>query len=197
MIGRTGDWALARSLLTAAPLKLRDAVGTAVRQEAQLLRNTIVQGLTQQSPGGEPLAPPSPLTIASRQLEGFRGEKSLIVRGDLRNAIAIVADGDRVFVGVPRKARNKSGEALVDVAQVQEFGGPPVVIPITPKMRKFLFAMLRRAGKEFGQGSGRGVVVVQVPARPFLRPAFEKFRQGAQRRFLERVAAELGFGGPV
>jgi hypothetical protein len=100
-------------------------------------------------------------------------------------------------VGVPRKARNKSGEALVDVAQVQEFGGPPVVIPITPKMRKFLFAMLRRAGKELGQGSGRGVVVVQVPARPFLRPAFEKFRQGAQRRFLERVAAKLGFGGPV
>ena len=140
-------------------------------------------------------APPSPLTIASRQLEGFRGEKSLIVRGDLRNAIGIVADGDRVFVGVPRKARNKSGEALVDLAQVQEFGGPPVVIPITPKMRKFLFAMLRRAGKDpgtgGGEGSGRGVVVVQVPARPFLRPAFEKFRQGAQRRFLERVAATL------
>jgi hypothetical protein len=31
-----------------------------------------------------------------------------------------------------------------------------------------------------------------VPARPFLRPAFEKFREGASRRFLERVAQQLG-----
>ena len=33
--------------------------------------------------------------------------------------------------------------------------------------------------------------MVQVPARPFLRPAFEKFRHGAAQRFLERVGAEL------
>ena len=64
-------------------------------------------------------------------------------------------------------------------------------------MRRFLFALLRQAGKEPTGGSGRGVVVVQVPARPFLRPAFEKFREGASRRFLERVAQQLGFGGPV
>ena len=53
---------------------------------------------------------------------------------------------------------------------------------------------LVRASGTFGQsgGSGRGVIVVQVPARPFLRPAFDKFREGASRRFLERVARELG-----
>jgi len=54
-----------------------------VRQEAHALRNDIVQGLTSQAPGGEPLKPPSPLTIAARQLEGFGGSKALIVRGDL------------------------------------------------------------------------------------------------------------------
>ena len=194
MIARIGDWALARQLLTAGPQRLRAAIGTAIQQEAHKLRGDIVQGLTQQSPGGEPLKPPSPLTIASRQLDGFRGQKALIVRGDLRNAISVVVDGDEAFIGVPRTARNKDGDALVDVAKVQEFGGPPIVIPITPKMRKFLFALLRRSGKDRGSedGSGRGVVVVQVPARPFLRPAFEKFRQGAGRRFLERVAQQLG-----
>ncbi len=194
MIARVGDWALARRLLTAGPQRLRAAIGTAVQQEAHKLRGEIVQGLTQQSPGGEPLKPPSPLTIASRQIEGFRGQKALIVRGDLRNAIAVVVDGDEAFIGVPRTARKKDGDALVDVAKVQEFGGPPIVIPITPKMRKFLFALLRRSGKERASegGGGRGVVVVQVPARPFLRPAFEKFRQGAGRRFLERVAQQLG-----
>ena len=191
-VSRTGDWARVRRLLTAAPQKLQSAIATAVRQEAHVLRNEIVQGLTSQSPGGEPLAPPSPLTLAARQLEGFGGTKSLIVRGDLRNSIVVIVEGDEAFIGVSRSARSKDGAAMVDVAKLNEFGGPPTIIPITPKMRRFVFALLRQAGKEPTGGGGRGVIVVQVPARPFLRPAFDKFRQGANQRFLERVARELG-----
>ena len=194
---RTGDWARARQLLAAGPQRLRSAIGVAIRQEAQGLRNEIVQGLTSQAPGGEPIKPPAPLTLAARQLEGFGGTKALLVRGDLRNSITVIVEGDEAFIGVPRSARSSGGESLVDLAQLHEYGGPPVVIPITPKMRRFLFALLRQAGKELTGGSGRGVVVVQVRARPFLRPAFEKFREGASRRFLERVAQQLGFGGPV
>ena len=194
---RTGDWARARQLLAAGPQRLRSAIGVAIRQEAQGLRNEIVQGLTSQAPGGEPITPPAPLTLAARQLEGFGGTKALLVRGDLRNSITVIVEGDEAFIGVPRSARSSGGESLVDLAQLHEYGGPPVIIPITPKMRRFLFALLRQAGKEPTGGSGRGVVVVQVPARPFLRPAFEKFREGASRRFLERVAQQLGFGGPV
>ena len=191
-VSRTGDWARARRLLTAAPQRLQAAIGTAVRQEAHALRNEIVQGLTRQAPGGEPLKPPSPLTIAARQLEGFGGSKALIVRGDLRNSITVIVQGDEAFIGVSRSARSKDGASMVDLAKLHEFGGPPVIIPITPKMRRFLFALLRKAGKEPTGGGGRGVIVVQVPARPFLRPAFDKFREGASRRFLERVARELG-----
>ena len=194
---RTGDWARARQLLAAGPQRLRSAIGVAIRQEAQGLRNEIVQGLTSQAPGGEPIKPPAPLTLAARQLEGFGGTKALLVRGDLRNSNTLIVEGDEAFIGVPRSARSSGGESLVDLAQLHEYGGPPVIIPITPKMRRFLFALLRQAGKEPTGGSGRGVVVVQVPARPFLRPAFEKFREGASRRFLERVAQQLGFGGPV
>ncbi len=189
---RTGDWARARRLLTAGPQRLRSAVGTALRQEAHVLRNEIVQGLTKQAPGDEPIKPPAPLTIAARQLAGFSGTKALLVRGDLRNSVTVIVDGDEAFIGISRSARSSSGESLVYLAQLHEYGGPPVVIPITPKMRRFLFALLRQAGQEPTNGSGRGVIVVQVPARPFLRPAFEKFRQGASRRFLERVAKELG-----
>lgn len=191
-VSRTGEWARARRLLTAAPQRLQAAIGTAVRQEAHALRNEIVQGLTSQAPGGETLKPPSPLTIAARQLEGFGGSKALIVRGDLRNSITVIVQGDEAFIGVSRSARSKDGASMVDLAKLHEFGGPPVIIPITPKMRRFLFALLRQAGKEPTGGSGRGVIVVQVPARPFLRPAFDKFREGASRRFLERVARELG-----
>ena len=194
---RTGDWARARQLLAVGPQRLRSAIGVAIRQEAQGLRNEIVQGLTSQAPGGEPIKPPAPLTLAARPLGGFGGTKALLVRGDLRNSITVIVEGDEAFIGVPRSARSSGGESLVDLAQLHEYGGPPVIIPITPKMRRFLFALLRQAGKEPTGGSGRGVIVVQVPARPFLRPAFEKFREGASRRFLERVAQQLGFGGPV
>jgi len=189
---RTGDWARARQLLAAGPQRLRSAIGVAIRQEAQGLRNEIVQGLTSQAPGGEPIKPPAPLTLAARQLEGFGGTKALLVRGDLRNSITVVVEGDEAFIGVPRSARSSGGESLVDLAQLHEYGGPPVVIPITPKMRRFLFVLLKRAGVTPSGGSGRGVVVTQVPARPFLRPAFEKFRVGAGRRLLERIAEQLG-----
>jgi phage gpG-like protein len=194
-VRKTGDWALARRILAEGAAKLRGSIGTAMRQEAELLRGEIVNGITAQAPGGEAFKPLSPLTLAARKLAGFGGTKALLVSGDLRNSIAAIVRGDEAFVGVPRKARSKDGRSLVDVAQVQEFGSNPIVIPITPRMRRFLFALLRQAGKEPSGGSGKGVVVVTIPARPFLRPAFKKFSEGAQRRFLGRVAAQLGWGG--
>jgi len=189
---RTGDWALARRLLSGAPAKLKVAVGAALRQEAQILRREIVQGITKQAPGGEAFKPLSPLTLAARELKRRGGTKALLVQGDLRNAIAAIVQGDEAFVGVPRKARGKDGKTLVDVAQIQEFGAGPTVIPMTPPMRRFLFVMLRKAGKAPSGGPGRGVVVVTIPARPFLRPAFKVFEKGVQKRFLGRVAAMMG-----
>ncbi|HOU94451.1 MAG TPA: hypothetical protein PLU22_25545, partial [Polyangiaceae bacterium] len=80
MVTRTGDWALARRVLSAAPMRLQRAIGNAVRQEAHALRNEIVRGITSQAPGGEPMKPPSTLTLAARQLKGFGGTKALLVR---------------------------------------------------------------------------------------------------------------------
>ncbi len=192
-VRKTGDWALARRLLAGGPVKLKAAVGTALRQEAQLLRKEIVQGITKQAPGGESFKPLSPLTLAARQMKGRGGTKALMVSGDLRNGIAAIVKGDEAFVGVPRKARGKDGNSLIDVAQTQEFGAGPIIIPMTPAMRRFLFALLRIAGEGGGGGgSGKGVVVVQIPARPFLRPAFKKFQKGVQKRFLGRVAGLMG-----
>jgi hypothetical protein len=197
-VQRTGDWALARRLLAAAPARLKTGVERGLRQEAELLRMGIVDGLTSQAPGGgPPLAPPAPLTLAARKLRGFGGTKSLLVRGDLRNAIAVVAQGDAVFVGVPRSARGKGGAALVRLAEVHEFGSAPTVVPLTPRMRRFLFALLRHAGEVPRGGPSSGVLVVRVPARPFLRPAFDAFREGAGPRFLRRIAAAMGLAPGV
>lgn len=195
-VAKSGDWRRARALLAAGPLRLKAAIGVALRQEAEALRREIVQGLTGQAPGGSTLEPPKETTLAARRLKGFGGSKSLIVRADLRNGIAAIVRGDEAFVGVPRTARGKDGQSLANVAEIQEFGSAPIVIPMTDAMRRFVFAVLREAGEPIGSGGGgKGVVVVQVPARPFLRPAFERFKPGAQRRFLARVAAHSGMGG--
>ncbi len=194
-VQKTGDWAVARRILRAGPIRFKAAVGTALRQEAQLLRTEIVQGITKQAPGGEALAPPSPLTLAARELKGRGGTKALLVKGDLRNSVTAIVKGDEAFIGVPRKTRAQGGKTLVDVAQVQEYGKGPIIVPMTPAMRRFLFALLRKAGEEPKGGSGKGVVIINVPARPFLRPAFKKFSQGSQARFLARVAALSGLGG--
>ena len=194
-VRKTGDWTKARKLLAAGPLKLKAAIGVALRQEAQLLRKEIVQGITNQAPGGRSLEQLSELTLEARQMKGLGGTKALLVLGDLRNSVTVVIKDHQAFIGILRKARDKDGNPLIDVAQVHEFGAGPIVIPMTPAMRRFLFALLNRAGNPRTQGTGRGVVVVTIPARPFLRPAFEKFSKGAQKRFLRRVAKQLKMGG--
>ena len=75
-VRKTGDWALARRLLAGGPMKLKSAMGTALRQEAQLLRKEIVQGITKQAPGGESFKPLSPLTLAAREMKGRGGTKA-------------------------------------------------------------------------------------------------------------------------
>ena len=199
-VQRTGDWDLARRLLAGGPLRLKAAIQTAVLQEAHALRAEIIDGLTKQAPGGDPIRPLAATTLAARKLKGFRGTKALLHRGDLRNSITVQVEGAQAFVGVSRKARSKGGGALVNVARVQEFGAGPIVIPITPKMLRFLLVLFKTLGARrtrVGAGAhhGTGVVVIQVPARPFLRPAFKKFQRGAQGRFLQRVAKLSGLGG--
>ncbi len=195
-VQKNGDWGLARQLLTAAPLKLRAAVEIAMRQEAEALRKEIVQGITRQAPGGKSFKTLSQLTLAARRLAGFKGTKALMVRGDLRNAITTIIQGAEAFVGVPRKAKDKEGKPAIDIAELNEFGSKPIVIPITAKMRRFLFKLFAEAGvqRRGALGGAKGVVVMRIPPRPFLRPAFEKHAKGMQERFLKRIAKHLGWG---
>ena len=191
----TGDWRKAQTLLGRGGRDLGRAVDRTLAQEAHALRASIIEGLDKQAPGGEPLAPLAPLTLAARRLRRLRGTKALIRTAELRNALAVMRRGGEVFVGIPGTARGRDGRSLSARAQAQEYGTTPTIVPITPRMRRYLFVLLREAGQApRAGGSGSGVVVIQVPARPFLRPALAAFQVGATRRFLARVAAQL-WGG--
>jgi hypothetical protein len=197
-VTKVGDWDFARRFVSTAARRFKEAVDKAVLQEAQFFRTKIVEGLREQAPGGQPFAPLAPTTLAIRRFRGFKGTKALIVRGDLRNSIVVVKQPGGVFVGVLRTAKGKAGQPLVNVAAVHEFGSRPIVLKLTPKARRFLHAAFRSAGLDAPAGDrpSVGIAVVRVPARPFLRPVFEKYGQAedVSRRFLERVARVLEGG---
>lgn len=195
-VTKIGDWSLARKILSGAGRRVQDAIDKAVLQEAQFFRGKIVEGLRSGAPGGQALDPPAPTTLAIRRFRGFKGSKPLIVRGDLRNSIAVVKQGDGVFVGVLRTAKAKSGQPLVNVAAVHEFGSRTFAVKLTPKARRFLHAAFRSAGLDAPSGGrpSTGIAVIRIPARPFLRPVFEEHGKpdDVSRRFLGHVAKLLG-----
>lgn len=189
---KVGGWNEARRILRAGPLRFRRAVDRAVLQEAQLYKKEVVRGITTGSPGGKTFEPLSETTLATRRARGMRGTKPLIARGDLRRSISVVKGPfGGAFVGVLRSARGSDGQRLVNVAQVHEFG-KTVVVQLTPKARRFLMMILRQAGIEpSGGGGGRGIAVVRIPARPFLKPVFDKLSKDAPKRVTRRVALLL------
>lgn len=196
-ITKVGDWQLARRLISTAQKRVKDATDKAVLQEAQFFRTKVVEGIREQAPGGQAFKPLAPTTLAIRRFRGFKGTKALLVRGDLRNSIVVVRQAGGAFVGVLRTAKGKDGQSLVNVAAVHELGSRPIVVKLTPKARRFLHAAFRAAGldRPAGDKPSTGIAVVKVPARPFLRPVFE--RHGADetvvaQRFLGRVARLLG-----
>lgn len=192
-VRKVGDWQAARRFLAAAPRRFHRALDQAVRQEALLYKKEIVQGLTTGQPGGKPLAPLAESTLATRRARGLRGTKPLIARGDLRRSITLVTvKPGEVFVGILRSARGRDGQALVNVAAVQEFG-KTVVFRLTPKARRFLAMALREAGRapRGGGGAPGGIAIVRIPPRPFFRPVFDKLAKGAPARVVGRMARLL------
>lgn len=188
----TGDWRKVQRVLTGGVRKVRGGLEAAVREEAKRARDEVVRGVRKQAPGGKALDKPSPLTLASRQLEGVRGRSALRASGELLRAITHVARGLEAFVGIKGSVRGKDGRRLADVAQAQEEGAGPFVIPMTEGMRRYLGVLRSQAGGDGGGGGGSGAIVVRIPPRPFLRPAFEAAIRGARQRLRDRIARRFG-----
>jgi hypothetical protein len=199
-VEKTGAWATGLRIVNTMRQRFVMASDQALLEEGHYARKLIVTGLREGAPGGQPLKPLSPATLAIRKLKGFKGTKPLLNRGDMRNAIVVKKENGVVFVGILRNAKGKSGSPVANIAEVHEFGSKPIVIRVTPKMQRFLMLAFRKAGVQKSGGGGGGtaagglIIVVQIPARPFFRPVFEAHYSNAEevaKRFLGRVATKL------
>ncbi len=190
---KTGDWAKARKVFANLGAKAKAAADAAILQEAHFIRGQMVQGITDQAPGGKAFKPLSPLTLAARRLRRFRGTKALMVRGDLRNSITVMRQNGKTFIGVHKTASSKDGKKMIDIASVHEFGAGPIIMKVTPKMRRYLAVLYKAAGIPRTGGTGKGVVVIRIPARPFIRPVFERDGkpEAVKKRLEQRMAKML------
>lgn len=194
-----GDWEEARRALGVAGAPFKAAMHRAVYAEGKFFERRIVKGIRDQAPAGKKFKPLSPLTLATRRDQGFGGTKALIRNSDLQNSIKTKKKGDTVFVGVHRSEVSSDGKRLVQIAAVHEFGSKPIVIKVTPKMRRYFFAMMARQGitPDPGKSTGgfrRGILIIKIPARPYISPVFEKWgdEKEVRERVLGRMAKSLG-----
>ena len=207
-IRRIGDWKLADRILRTASSDLGKAIDEALDQEGEFFVGKIKQYMRTGA-----FAPLSPNTLAVmgggggrdtrgrfKAGRGGHGGKPLFRSGDLRNSVTKVKAGaGAIFIGVPRNAPSKAGRPLVNIADVHERGAT-IVLRMTPAMRRFLFARLpkqigpRLPGGHFYSKS-TGIIVIKIPARPFIAPVFAEFGPTTHERFLARLAKRLDARG--
>jgi hypothetical protein len=170
----TGDWKELKSTLRDTPKAIKRMVRVGPRSEAKYFQDKIVSGICKQAPGGKKFRPLSPSTLVARRAAGVGGDKALISTGEMVDSIRVKAVGKGFFVGVPN--RTKGGRNLAEVAAIHENGAGPFVIKMTPKMRAFIFGVLAKGSPRSGGGGSKpGFVVMRVPARPFIKPTFDKY----------------------
>lgn len=199
---KTGDWDKAAKLLPALPGRVQDAMQKAVLQEAHFFRKKILSEFQAGAPVSGTWPPHAAMTTAVRQLLGNTKSKLLIQSADLRNSIGVIPiPGGGAFVGVRRSASSKSKLGVVNLGMIQE-GGASIVVHMTDRMRRLLFAAIRKAGtgtarpapRPKSTGASDHLIKIRIPPRPFLGPVFDMYGDpGATKAsILARMGILLG-----
>lgn len=204
---KVGDWNKLALILDRAPGRSAFAMRQVVLQEAEFFRGQLVKNITSSGKlAGKPFEPNKPSTIASKG-----SNKPLIDSGALVQSVAVIERGRTVFVGVNRKTKGKQkrgkggqfakGFNMVDIAELHEFG-KVINIRVTPAMLRFLHAKFAREGRGGGGGTGKlvvgGILVIRIPARPFIGPVIEMLYSNTGQ-FLARIATRfsVAMGGDL
>ncbi len=179
-----GDWAQAEKILAAAPADLKQACQRALKQEALYLLSELQKNFKKVTP------PNAASTIANKG-----SSRPLVNHRDLYNAMAVVqVSDDEVFIGISgsTKSRGKTAKgSLTRLVDIHEHG-KIIIQHMTDKQRRFLHA--RKGGKSGakGAGGGGGIIIIHIPARPFIKPTFDQNTPDQiAARYLSRVTSNL------
>lgn len=165
-------------------------IGQFLIREAEIMRMLVGHSFAAQ---GTPRAwqKLSKWTIANRRLNRFGGTKALIWSGEMRKSISTSYDPNRKasFCGIKYKTKAPDGKSMVNLAKLHEYGSKKIAIRITPRMRRFLFVLAKflPRGMRWTKRNKRGhyttgIIVIQIPPRPFMGPQKPVFALNAERR---------------
>jgi len=215
-VKNTGDWEEVRKLLQTLKKggKLWEGVVAMEAKHAATLvkRNHASQGK---------LAGTTWPKLASLTRRMKRSKRMLFESGQLSKAIGAQKSGNTWFIGVLSNEAHKGSKiGLQDLARVHEYG-TTIVQQWTAKQRAMFFMLLKKYGqmrrgkKKTAQGArapaqrgpggrfvrpkaipkGAMVVVIKIPARPFIFPVLRRLyldsQDSVERRILERMKSAL------
>ncbi len=199
-VGKTGIWSQAAGFLGNVGVKSRAALILATKREAILAVGEMKKGIRGQAPGGRTFQALSELTLAKRKAKEVKGTKALVRHGDLFRSIRAVGPiggGDTVFAGVLRTATGRNGQNLANVAEVQEFGKIIAVNVDKPgkggkTTRDFFLALFLKGLISAPLKGTTRILIIEVPARPFVAPVLKQMEKGRAGRFLDVMAPAMG-----
>lgn len=174
----TGDWEGIVQMLGAYPRRIRSAKLTAGKAAAQHIAGKMRENFRKVEP---------PNAKITKKLKG--SSKALVDMGLLRASITVMTpDEGEWFIGVSAAA----GHGLVRLAAIHE-EGITIVQVMTEKQRRFLHAVYRRfkIPPPASTSGTPGIIVIHIPARPFIRPTFEQEQQRAGEIFMAVFIQEL------
>ncbi len=160
-----GPWDLAIKIL-GETVGVKRGVVSATAQVAQRFRGHVIKNL--QSSGahsGAPFKPHSPFSYVIRKFVGSTGGTKPLMTTIGLGGIIVKKVAGGWFVGVQRAAQKWRDPAT------HEHGA---VWRTTERQRRFLLTAARSGGAA-SPGKGGGMMVITIPARPFMGPTIAKY----------------------
>lgn len=199
-VEKVGQWPEVRNAMNLAGTRMGKAISLAIKQEANFLRDEIKSNLksggTKYGKGFKRLAKN---TLAARKIARIRSTQPLKAKSKLINAIRTHRKGkNSYFIGVSNKVRASKGGRLADVAQKNEEGAKIIIdtAKVGGAYLRFLgYLFSKSGGSGSGGRKGRRIIVINIPARPFIQPVYDKLysnRIKVKARVYKRVALNLG-----
>ena len=172
-VTKYGDWNKFGMFMRTVDGRINTGLRNASAQVGMVYAAAIKKGIRSQAPSGKRFSGLHPFTIAQKG-----SSKALVDRATLLNSITWKHMGPLVvFIGVLRKARNKDGQPLINIAAMMEEGA---TIAVTDKMRAYLASE--------GLYLRADTVALEIPPRPFIEPVFKSTKVKAEARLRMQAA---------